>query len=176
MSDSNHESDGPGRPISVARRPSRQRQLQIELARRAEEIHVQADPVLAAIRSRDPRRVLEQACIATAEEAAAVRWERLMRPFDREAPKMASRHVTLLAEAARLVLALERLEPGLPSPGVTANIFRAFWATVRETAAEVLSAAEVELLMTKCAKRVASRGLGEFEGLLVDDDVLAGAP
>jgi hypothetical protein len=163
MTTSTEENPGPGRPHRLAQRPSKQRQKQIDLARIAEEAQVRVDPVHAAVKSRNTRAFLEEAALAAATEAANVKWERQQRPLDREAPKMASRRVALLVDVARFTVLLARPEPGRPPPAAIAKIFRAFWSTVRETAGGVLSAAEVDRLMARCATEVESGDLEEFE-------------
>jgi hypothetical protein len=119
--------------------------------------------VLASVKTGNTIEVLEQIRAATAVEAASLRWERMQRPLDPEAPKWSSRRVALLAEVARLTLVIARLEPGRPPPATIAKVFDAFWSTVRETASEVLSTADVDQLMARCAIEVESGDLEEFE-------------
>ena len=147
----------------MLRRPSAQRQRQNERALAVEEVYVQTDLVLASVKSGNTIEVLEQIRAATAVEAASLRWERMQRPLDPEAPKWSSRRVALLAEVARLTLVIARLEPGRPPPATVAKVFDAFWATVRETAGQVLSKPEVDRLMARCAMEVESHDLQEFE-------------
>ena len=163
MTTSFAESRGPGRPPKLLRRPSPQRQRQNERARAVEEVYVQGDLVLASVKTGNTIEVLEQIRAATAVEAASLRWERLQHPLHPEAPKWSSRRVALLAEVARLTLVIARLEPGKPAPATTAKVIQAFWSTVRETASEVLSKADVNQLMARCATEVGKHDLHEFE-------------
>ena len=119
--------------------------------------------MLASVKTGNTIEVLEQIRAATAEEAASLKWERMQRPLDPEAPKWSSRRVALLAEVARLTLVIARLQPGRPAPGTTAKVIQAFWITVRETASEVLSKAEVDQLIAGCATEVEKHDLHEFE-------------
>jgi hypothetical protein len=164
------ENPGPGRPLKFARRPSKQRQRQVELARTAEDAHLQTDAVYAAVKSGSQRRFLEEAVLQAAEEAANVKWERLQRPHDRESPKMSSRRVALLVDVARFLLMLERLNPGRPSLAAGAKVFAAFWALVRETAVQVLTAEESERLMTRCAKHIASPDLAQIDDMFAGEE------
>ena len=165
MTTSFAESRGPGRPPKLLRRPSPQRQRQNERARAVEDGYVKDDLVLAAVKSGSPIEVLEQIRAATAVEAASLRWERMLRPLDPEAPKWSSRRVSLLAEVARLTLVIARLEPGRPPPATVAKIFDAFWSTVRDTSAQVLAAEETERLMAACAKRISAQDLEQIDDL-----------
>ncbi len=170
MSILSEENPGPGRPIRLAQRPSKQRQKQIDLARVAEDECVQADAVHAAVKSRNPRAFLEEAALAAATEAASVKWERQLRPFDREVPKMSSRRVALLVDVAHFVIQLERLEPGRPPPAVIAKVFEAFWTLVRETASEVFPVEQTDRLMAACAKLIESQDLSLVNDIFAGED------
>jgi len=160
------QNPGSGRPIAVARRPSRYRQAQVKRARHAEEECIRLDPILAAAKSNDTRKLLEESRLAAAEEAASVRFEAMQRPsWDREKPKMSSRRIALLVDVAHFTVLLARLEPGAPSAAMAAKVFRSFWATIEEVAGEVLSAVEVERFMARCAADVQSHDLAELDDL-----------
>jgi hypothetical protein len=168
--DQSSENPGSGRPIAVARRPSRYRLAQVQLARRAEEEYLRVDPILAAAKSNDTRQLLEQSRLAAAEEAASVAFEKMQRPpWDREKPKMSSRRIALLLDVAHFTVLLARLDPGAPSPAMAAKIFQSFWTTIGETAGEVLSAGEVEKLLTRCAELIGSQDLSQVDDLFAGE-------
>jgi len=164
MTTSSAENPGPGRPLRLAARPSKQRQKQIDLARSAEDAQLHTDAVYAAVKSGSHRRFLEEAVLQAATEAANVKWERLQRPRDRESPKQSSRRVALLVDVARFVMMLHREDAGRPPPATIAKVFAAFWSTVRDTSAQVFTAEESARLMTACAAQIESTDL-----VLVDD-------
>jgi hypothetical protein len=81
---------------------------------------------------------------------------------------MSTRRIALLVDVARFVIMLERLEPGRPSPAITAKVLAAFWQRVRDTANAVFPPDQADRFMTACAKQL------EWSDVAMIDDMFAG--
>lgn len=111
------EPRGPGRIRKLGRRMSPQAQARRDQFNEKLEEFTQTDALVAASDRGDPVEVLYLAREAAAREAASLLFDRLRCvPASREAARVSSRRIAALSEVARLTLAIDRANPGEPSP------------------------------------------------------------
>jgi len=132
-----------GRPRKVVKRPRRNRSQQAYEAqiRAALDRSVEADPVVLAStqRSRASIAVLEAACIATAREAAGLRFEILrMKLGSRAWERTTSRRIAALRHLAWLILQVGQARPGAPAPATVRTIVELLVTELEQAAVEVL--------------------------------------
>lgn len=128
---------GPGRVRTPAPRPTARRQAKQAAYNVELEQFTVGDEVVRATRGRSVE-CLYQARDAVAHEAAALLWQRLRAvPGSREAARISSRRVAALAEVGSLTLAINKANPGEPSPERLSRVIAALRAEIEDAVREL---------------------------------------
>lgn len=105
---------------------------------------------------------LYEARNSMAREAASLLWERLHAvPASREASRISSRRIAALSEVAALTVAINRANPGQPSPERFGRVLVALRTEVEQAACTLFDDATAQRFLDELA-----RGLPTFDSLL----------
>lgn len=147
---------GPGRVRTPARRPSPRRRAKTERYNQELEEFVDVDVVVQAATGGSVE-CLYKTRDAVAQEAAALLWQRMQAvPGSREAARISSRRIAALAEVGSLTLAINRADPGQPSPERLRRVLSALRTEIESAVRELFD------------EDTAARFLGELSRRLPD--------
>lgn len=149
---------GPGRKRRPGRQPSRFAKARRERFNAALDTFTTSEPVYRAVRG-NAVESLYAARDAVAREAASLLFERLRSvPASREAARISSRRIAALAEVARLTLAIDRANPGEPSPERMQRVMASLQGEVEGAARTLFSDDLVDRFMAALASRADRSG------------------
>ena len=153
--DLDQQQRAPGRIRTPARRPSQQRKARTERYNAALEVFTRLEPVVRAAHEADSVEVLYAARHSVAQEAASLLWQRMQEvPASREAARISSRRIAALAEVGSLTIAINKANPGQPSPERVERVLGALRAEVVQVVRDLYDNATAERFLDELGRRL----------------------